>query len=84
MPACDASPYQIGAFLLHQMEDGCDKPFAFSSKILAPAERKYPQLEKKHLAIVMGVKRFHQYLFGKEFIEFTMISDRKPLQHLFC
>ena len=28
----------------------------------------------------MGVKHFHQYLFGREF---TIVSDHKPLQHLF-
>jgi len=58
------------------MEDGHDKPIAFSSRTLAHTERKYSQLEKEGLAVVFGVKRFHQYLYGREFI---ILSDHKPL-----
>ena len=37
-------------------------------------------MEKEELAVIFGVKRFHQYLFGQNF---TIYSDHKPLQHLF-
>ena len=52
-----------------------------ASRSLSPAECKYAQLDKEGLAIIFGVKCFHQYLLGRKF---TIYSDQKPLEHLFC
>jgi len=62
--ACDASPYGLGTILFENDE----LPIAFALCSLAPAEKNYSQIDKEALAIIFGVKHFHQYLFGRHFM----------------
>ena len=78
--ACDESDYGIGAVMSHVMPDGSEKPVWFFSRPLTKTVRKYSQIEKEELACVVGVTRFHSYLWDHHFV---LKTDHKPLLTLF-
>lgn len=77
---CDASQLGIAAVLTHVFPNGTDKPIAFASSVLQPAEKNYAVIQKKALAIYFRAKKFFQYLIGNKF---NLFSDHKPLEALF-
>ena len=76
---CDASSVGVGAVLSHVI-DGVDRPIEFVSRTLKPAERNYSQIEREALAIVWAVKRFHRYLYARQFV---LCTDHRPLEMIF-
>ena len=72
----DASPYGIGAVLMQKGAEGEERPVRFASRTLSKAERNYSQIEREGLAVIFGVTRFRQYLWGRRF---TLVTDNKPL-----
>ena len=69
---CDSSKFGIGACLLQE-----DKPIAYYSKALTPAEVNWFPIEKGCLAIVCAAEWFRHFIYGKDV---EVKSDQKPLE----
>ena len=72
----DASDRGIGVVLSQMDEDGHDYPVAYFSRKLLPREERYSTVEKKSLAIKLGVQAFRVYLLGRKF---TIQTDHRAL-----
>ena len=72
--AGDASAYGIGAVISNTLPEGTKKPITFVTRSLSSSELNYAQLQKEALSLTFGVKKFHQYLYGRKF---QLITDHK-------
>ena len=76
--AVDASLRGLGAVLSHII-NAEERPIAYASRSLTAAERNYSQLKWEGLAIIFGLRKFHQHIYGRRF---TLIMGNKPLSHI--
>jgi hypothetical protein len=76
----DASRIGAAAIISH-VEGEEEFPIAFASKTFTPTEQRYPQHEREATAIMFGIKKFHKYLYGRDF---EIVTDNQPIVALFC
>ena len=76
----DASSTGVGAVLSHVMPSGEERPIEYISRTLSTAEKNYSQIDREALAIVWAVKRFHMFLYGREF---SLVTDHQALTFIF-
>lgn len=65
--ATDASLLAVGA-VLSQTTDQGDRPIAYASRKLNPAETRYSATERELLAVVWAIRHFQEYLLGTRFV----------------
>ncbi|XP_043227190.1 uncharacterized protein K02A2.6-like [Amphibalanus amphitrite] len=75
----DASATGVGAALMQVTPEGLERPVQYASRTLTPTERKYAQVEREAAAVSFGVRRFHQFLFGRPF---TLVVDNRTLSRI--
>lgn len=78
--AVDSSSYGLGAVLSHAYLVGSERIVRCASRTLTDTERRYSQVDKEALAIVYGVTRHHQYVYGRHF---TFKTDHQALSYIF-
>ena len=74
----DASGSGVGA-VLSQEQDGEKRVIAYYSRVLSGNERNYCVTRRELLAVVLAVKHFHHYLWGRHFM---VRSDHGSLRWL--
>ena len=75
----DASNLGLGV-VLSQVQDGVEVAIGYASCQLRPGEENYPPIQKECLAVVWGIRYFHQYLYGQP--NFDVITDHCSLKWL--
>ena len=65
--ATDASDISV-SYNLSQIIDGQERIISYGGRSLKPAERNYSAVEKELLAVIAGIKHYHEFLQPKQFL----------------
>jgi transposase InsO family protein len=77
--ATDASNFAVGAALYQVDPKSNDKRYiAFASRKLQGGQKNYSATKKELLALIYGINKFHQYLYGRKF---RVLTDHKALTY---
>lgn len=68
MITCHASKHGLSAILCHKYRDGTEQPITYTSRTVPKKELSRTILDKEAMAIVFELKRFREFVFGKEII----------------
>ena len=82
--ATDASNTGVGGVLYQPSMDGehitPNNIVAIYNKILTSCQRRYPAYKKELLGIVLCLRRFHPYVWGRK--DLVIVTDHKPLTYI--
>ncbi|XP_047986360.1 uncharacterized protein K02A2.6-like [Leguminivora glycinivorella] len=77
---CDASDTGLAVVLSNRDEQGVVKPIAYASKKLNDVERKYCTIDKEAMAVIFGITKFYNYVYGRFF---ELETDNAALTRIF-
>ncbi|XP_048481264.1 uncharacterized protein K02A2.6-like isoform X1 [Plutella xylostella] len=77
---CDASDTGLAAVLSNRDHNGMVQPIAYASKKLNDVEKKYATIDKEAMAVIFGITKFYNFIYGREF---ELETDNAALVRIF-
>lgn len=66
--------------VLCQLEEGLERPVFWFSRVISETEKRYPIIHREALAVVYGLERCWDYIYG---LHVTVFTDHRPLLGIF-
>ena len=76
----DTSPYRLGVVIMLVY---ANVMHCLCIRMPREHEKRYGQFDKEALAILFGLKQVHSYLYGWHNNYLSILTDHKPLEHIF-